>query len=94
LIGHFALGQQSAFDAAFSTRSGEPGVGLLPQRFPAVEAVAVRLVLTTVEASSAAERRPRTGTRAAWLIAGCYLLGALAVTVHLWADPAGLVQMG
>ena len=49
---------------------------------------------TTVELSPVAERPPRTGTRAAWLIVGCYLLGALAVTAHLWADPAGLMQRG
>ena len=52
------------------------------------------LVPTTVKPSPVAERPPRTGTRAAWLIVGCYLLGALAVTVHLWADPAGLMQRG
>jgi hypothetical protein len=56
--------------------------------------VAVSLVPTTVEPSPVAERPPRTGTRAAWLIVSCYLLGALAVTVHLWADPAGLMQRG
>ena len=56
--------------------------------------MAVSLVPTTVEPSRVAERLPRTGTRAAWLIVGCYLLGALAVTVRLWADPAGLMQRG
>jgi hypothetical protein len=56
--------------------------------------VAVSLVPTTVEPSPVAERPPRTGTRASWLVAGCYLLGALAVTVHLWADPAGRMQRG
>jgi hypothetical protein len=56
--------------------------------------MAVSLVPTTVEPSSVAERPPRTATRAAWLVVGCYLLGALAVTVHLWADPAGLMQRG
>jgi dolichyl-phosphate beta-glucosyltransferase len=56
--------------------------------------VAVSLVPTTVEPSSVAERWARTGTWAAWLVAGCYLFGALAVTVHLWADPAGLMQRG
>jgi len=54
----------------------------------------VSLVPTTVEPSPVAERPPRTRTRAAWLVAGCYLLGALAVTVRLWADPAGLMQRG
>jgi len=49
---------------------------------------------TTVEPSPVAERPPRTGTRAAWLIVGCYLLGAVAVTGRLWADPAGLMQRG
>jgi len=54
----------------------------------------VSLIPTTVEPSSVAERPPRAGTRGGWLIAGCYLLGALAVTVHLWAHPAGLMQRG
>jgi hypothetical protein len=31
---------------------------------------------------------------AAWLILCCYLAAALAVTVRLWADPAGRLQVG
>jgi hypothetical protein len=31
---------------------------------------------------------------AAWLILCCYLAGAIAVTGHLWADPAGRLQVG
>jgi hypothetical protein len=30
---------------------------------------------------------------ATWLILGCYLLGAVALTWHLWADPAGRAQV-
>jgi hypothetical protein len=42
-----------------------------------------------------AERPPaRAGNRAQWLIAGCYLLAAVAVTWRLWADPAARAQAG
>jgi hypothetical protein len=57
--------------------------------------VAVSLVPATVEPSPVAERPPpRGGTRASWLVACCYLLGALVVTWRLWADPAGRMQAG
>jgi hypothetical protein len=57
--------------------------------------VAVSLIPTTVEPRPVAQRPPpRHGRSAIWLIAGCYLLGALAVTGRLWADPAGRVQVG
>ncbi len=53
------------------------------------------LVPTTVEPSPLAERPPpRGGPSASWLIVCCYLLGALAVTARLWADPAGRMQAG
>ena len=43
----------------------------------------------------ASERvRPRTRAGASWLIAGCYLLGALVLTWRLWADPASRAQVG
>jgi hypothetical protein len=29
-----------------------------------------------------------------WLVACCYLIGAVALTSHLWADPAGREQLG
>lgn len=38
--------------------------------------------------------RARTGGHAAtWLVLGCYLLGAVVLTWHLWADPAGRAQV-
>ena len=38
--------------------------------------------------------RARAGGRAAtWLVLGCYLLGAVVLTWHLWADPAGRAQV-
>lgn len=38
--------------------------------------------------------RARTGGHAAtWLVLGCYLLGAVVLTWHLWADPAGRAQI-
>ncbi len=53
------------------------------------------LVPTAVEPSPAAERPPRrSGISPAWLIAGCYLLGALVVIARLWADPAGRMPAG
>ena len=52
-------------------------------------------VPTAVAPSPVAERPPpRAGTGAQWLIVGCYLLGAVAVTWRLWADPAGRMQAG
>jgi len=53
----------------------------------------VSLVPATVEPSPVAETPPpRGGTRASWLVACCYLLGALVVTARLWVDPAGRMQ--
>jgi hypothetical protein len=41
-----------------------------------------------------ARNRAPAGSRAAtWLVLGCYLLGAVALTWHLWADPAGRAQV-
>jgi hypothetical protein len=50
-----------------------------------------------------AATRPRQATRrdqaptgshlGTWLVLGCYLLGAVALTWHLWADPAGRAQV-
>jgi hypothetical protein len=43
---------------------------------------------------AAREERPGGWRRAApWLILACYLLGAVALTWHLWADPAGRAQV-
>ena len=39
------------------------------------------------------DRVPARGRAASWLILGCYLLGAVALTWHLWADPAGRAQV-
>ena len=53
------------------------------------------LVPPSVEASSAVGHRPSCAeTRARWLVLSCYLLGSVALTVRLWADPAGRVQVG
>ena len=53
------------------------------------------LVPSAVVPPPAAERPPaRAGNRAQWLIAGCYLLAAVAVTWRLWADPAARAQAG
>ncbi len=53
------------------------------------------LVAPTVQATPAAERRRvGAGTVAPWLILGCYLLGAVAVTWRLWVDPAARSQVG
>jgi dolichyl-phosphate beta-glucosyltransferase len=57
--------------------------------------VAVSLVPAAVETSQGSERvRSRARAGAPWLIAGCYLLGALALTWRLWADPASRAQVG
>ena len=53
------------------------------------------LVPSAVEPPPVAERlRARAGNRAQWLIVGCYLLAAIAVTWRLWADPAARAQAG
>jgi hypothetical protein len=53
------------------------------------------LVPPEVETPSVAEGRPaRGGHGAGWLVAACYLLGALVLTWRLWIDPAGRVQAG
>ncbi len=41
----------------------------------------------------AAQEGPPRVRYASWLILGCYLLGAVALTWHLWADPAGRAQV-
>ena len=53
------------------------------------------LVPAAVGPSQVSERgRPWAGSRAQWLILCCYLLGALALTWRLWADPASRAQAG
>ena len=53
------------------------------------------LVAPAVEASRATRRsRDRAGTLSPWLVACCYVLGAVAVTLRLWADPAARAQVG
>ncbi|MGE5137673.1 MAG: hypothetical protein ACM32E_32845 [Gemmatimonadota bacterium] len=37
---------------------------------------------------------PRARKGATWLVLGCYLLGSLVLTWHLWASPATMVQLG
>ena len=55
----------------------------------------MNVVGSRVEPYPVAERQPaRGGSRASWLVACCYLLGALVMTARLWADPAGRMQAG
>jgi hypothetical protein len=55
----------------------------------------VSLVLAAVEPSQVSDDgRTRARARAQWLILFCYLLGAVAVTWRLWADPASRAQRG
>jgi len=55
----------------------------------------VSLVPSAVKTSPAAERRSRhAGAGAQWLVVGCYLLAAFAVTWRLWAGPASRAQVG
>jgi hypothetical protein len=47
----------------------------------------------STDGTRGAERRwRRLQTAAPWLVLCCYLIGALAVTARLWADPAGREQ--
>jgi hypothetical protein len=43
--------------------------------------------------SARRDRTPAGGRAVTWLVLGCYLLGAVALTWHLWADPAGRAQV-
>jgi hypothetical protein len=55
----------------------------------------VSVVPSADERSAVTDHPPsRHGVRAQGLILGCYLAGAIAVTWHLWADPAGRMQVG
>ena len=52
-------------------------------------------VPSVIESSPVAKRpRPHAGSRAQWLILGCYLLGAVGLTWRLWVDPASRAQVG
>jgi hypothetical protein len=44
--------------------------------------------------TTATRRGGRIRAAAPWLVACCYLIGAVAVTARLWADPAGRAQAG
>jgi hypothetical protein len=55
----------------------------------------VRAVPSAVERSQVAEPpRAGAGSKAQWLVLCCYLLGALALTWRLWADPSGRAPVG
>jgi hypothetical protein len=55
----------------------------------------VSLVAPAVESAQAARRsRERARTLIPWLVGCCYVLGAVAVTGRLWADPAARAQVG
>jgi hypothetical protein len=57
--------------------------------------VAVSVVPSAVEQSRAADRaRAGAGGGAQWLILACYLLGAVALTWRLWADPTARSTVG
>jgi hypothetical protein len=49
---------------------------------------------TAVESPVGERRYPVDTTAVQWLVAGCYLFGAIVVTGRLWADPAARVQIG
>jgi hypothetical protein len=55
---------------------------------------AVSSMPEAVEAPAAARQPVRRLRGAPWLILCCYLLGAVAVTARLWADPASRMQLG
>jgi hypothetical protein len=49
----------------------------------------------TLAEPAASERRPLLSAAGAqWLIAGCYLLGALVMTGRLWVNPSGRMPLG
>jgi hypothetical protein len=55
----------------------------------------VSLVPAVVEPSQVSQSgRPRAGAQAYWLVLCCYLLGAVALTWHMWAAPSSHAQVG
>jgi len=55
----------------------------------------VNRVPAAVRPALVPERGANRGrTSGQWLVLSCYLLGAVAVTSRLWADPAGRMQVG
>jgi hypothetical protein len=50
-------------------------------------------VAERVTSGESEQRRPRPVVLP-WVVLGCYLLGAVALTTKLWADPAGVEQRG
>ena len=51
-------------------------------------------VPSTVELPAVEYQPDRARPGAQWLVLGCYLLGAMALTSRLWIDPAGRIQAG
>jgi hypothetical protein len=80
-----------------SVDAGEPGPGerLMAAAAPRGDAAA-GLAAPTAEPAPAGAVRGGLDlqTVGPWLVVGCYLLGALAVTARLWAVPAGRVPAG
>jgi hypothetical protein len=54
----------------------------------------VSLAASAVQPAPVAEQHGRPGFLVPWLVVGCYLLGAVAVTWRLWVDPAARAQAG
>ena len=79
--------------ASVDTSVPDPGGPLTAAEAPAGEATAS--LAAPARPAWAAERQGRR-LRAVgpWLVVGCYLLGAVAVTARLWVDPAGRDQLG
>jgi hypothetical protein len=49
---------------------------------------------TAVESPVRGRRHPLDAAAVQWLVAGCYLFGAVVVTGHLWGDPTRQLQYG
>jgi hypothetical protein len=54
----------------------------------------VSLASSAVESPVAGRPPGRAGSEAQWLVLCCYLLGAVALTWQLWANPASRAQVG
>jgi hypothetical protein len=67
-----------------------------PEHSPAATPVpaAGYLEKTTIESRVSERRRPPDTAAVQWLVAGCYLFGAMVLTGRLWVDPAARVQIG
>jgi hypothetical protein len=80
--------------ASLDTGKRDPGEPLTAAEAPSAEAAGFAGPVAGRAPAAAKRRGPDLRTVGPWLVAGCYLIGALALTARLWAVPAGREQVG